>query len=132
MTTRSLIPLAAIAVMASMVWLTLQGEEQLAAVVVLGFLTMSGVVLLSRGGASTQRPVGLFLIALGIRVIAAVAVYQGGLVHLLGDEDATVWSWGWAQSEVWRGHIPGAGPLPPSILGAFGPENRGYIYLVAM
>ena len=40
MTPRSLIPIGAIAVAGLMVWLTLRGEEQLAGVVVLGFLTL--------------------------------------------------------------------------------------------
>ena len=49
MTTRSLIPLVGTLLAGMLTWLTLQGEEQLAAVVVLGFLTLCGLLLLALG-----------------------------------------------------------------------------------
>jgi Dolichyl-phosphate-mannose-protein mannosyltransferase len=132
MTTRHLILVAGLGVAGLMAWMTSAGEESLAGVVVFGLLTLCGMLLLTRGGAQTRRPVGLFLLAFGIRSLAGLALYQCGLVNVIGEPDAEAWSWGWAQAEVWRGHIEHAGSLPPSILGAFSGANRGYIYLCAM
>jgi len=132
MSARHLVPIVGVAIAGLMVWMTMGGEEPLAGIVVFGALAICGIILLMRGGARTPRPVGLFLVAFGVRALASLALYQCGLVSVIGEPDADVWSWGWAQEEVWRGHIEQAGTLPPSILGAFNGGNRGYIYLCAL
>lgn len=101
----------------------------LALTVVLGVV---GYLLISltqnhRGTLSFQAKI--FLIALGVRFLAAIAVYQFDLVSVLGDEDSSGWSAGIQFYQEWVRRRVGFLDLPEVLIGSFEGQHRGYYYL---
>jgi len=96
-------------------------------------LLLAGFYLLSltRDHKDTlQFQVKLFCSSFLVRYIAAIAIYQFGLVQVLGDEDASGWYNGvtllkeWEQQRLW------VVDLPAELLNAFDGNHLGYRYLL--
>ncbi|HWP42160.1 MAG TPA: glycosyltransferase family 39 protein, partial [Blastocatellia bacterium] len=76
--------------------------------------------------------VRLFLIAFAVRFMASVAIYQFGLVSVLGDEDSSGWWQGVFYKSQWEQNRVGLLDLPAVLSGAFEGHHRGYGYLVGL
>jgi hypothetical protein len=72
----------------------------------------------------------LFIFALGLRFALSIALYVGGLVALIGDDDSIGWFGGVVRMEEWEQEGVGLFDLPFALLGAFQGVNRGYKYLI--
>jgi hypothetical protein len=89
------------------------------------------VFVTSRHRDRLQFQLRLFLIAFAIRFALSIAIYQFGLVSVVGDEDASGWRvgagfhWNWTHSGMTLYQ------LPFELLRAFEGTNRGYHFLVA-
>lgn len=71
----------------------------------------------------------LFFSAFAVRFAVSIAVYQFGLVSVLGDEDSSGWSAGIYFYNDWVRRDIGLMDLPSVLLGAFEGHHRGYYYL---
>lgn len=74
--------------------------------------------------------VKLFLIALALRFIASIVIYEFGLVKVLGDEDSSGWYTGVTLMKSWIRQKIGFIDLPVVLAGAYDVQNKGYPYLV--
>jgi hypothetical protein len=72
----------------------------------------------------------LFLIAFALRFAMSIAIYQFGLVALLGDEDSSGWSGGVILQQRWLDREVGLLDLPSVLTGAFESQHRGYPYML--
>lgn len=90
-----------------------------------------GLLLLTRQHrASLPLQFKLFLTALGVRFLASLAIYEFGLVKVLGDEDASGWSSGVVQMQQWMQRQIGWLDLPEAMAQAFYQQQQGYRYLL--
>lgn len=74
----------------------------------------------------------LFLWAMTIRYITSTALYTGGLVKIIMDEDASGWIVGSAYRDGWESEGYTALDGPWLFLQAYGYTNKGYFYLLAV
>ncbi len=96
---------------------------------VLGVIGVT-VLLLTRGDRG-RGEMALFLTAFAIRFAASLAIYEGGLVEVIGDEDAQEWINGWTVKRYWELYQVGIFGLPSVLLDAYDSYNRGYMYFLA-
>ncbi len=80
--------------------------------------------------ASLPQQLKLFLAALGVRFLASVAIYEFGLVQVLGDEDSSGWTAGIVQMQQWTQRHLGWLDLPEALAQAFYQQQQGYRYLL--
>lgn len=70
----------------------------------------------------------LFLWAYALRFAMSLAIYQFGLVSILGDDDAIGWYYGVSYYNAWaRSSFL---DLPALLMGAFEGQHRGYYYML--
>jgi 4-amino-4-deoxy-L-arabinose transferase-like glycosyltransferase len=96
-------------------------------------LMLGGCLLLNVTTAHRQRmrfQVRLFCIAIGVRFAASIAIYNFGLVSVLGDEDASGWAVGVSLMQDWVRRDVGILDLPLALASAFEGQHRGYHYLL--
>lgn len=104
----------------------LSGLALIVALGIIGYL----LIPLTRNHRATLSLQGrIFLIAFGVRFLAAIAVYQFDLVSVLGDEDSSGWSAGIQFYEEWVRRGVGILDLPGVLVGAFEGHHRGYYFL---
>lgn len=72
----------------------------------------------------------LFLVALLVRFAAAVAVYEFGLVNVIGDADSSGYFMGAYYAGMWRKMGVGLFDLPGVLAGALSSYHEGYYYMV--
>lgn len=72
----------------------------------------------------------LFVTAYVVRFAASIAIYQFGVVSVLGDEDSSGWFNGVLLQQQWAQRGIGLLDLPVVMLGAFEGHQRGYGYLL--
>lgn len=90
-----------------------------------------GVLHLTRHHrASLPQQLKLFLVALGVRFMASLAIYEFGLVKVLGDEDSSGWATGIVQMQQWMQRHVGWLDLPEAMAQAFYQQQQGYRYLL--
>src|SRR5262245_42372596 len=70
----------------------------------------------------------IFVYAYVIRFVFSIAVYQLGLVKVLGDEDGIGWYFGVVNYQRWQ--RIGLFDIGPVLLGAFEGNHKGYYYLL--
>src|SRR6185295_2586317 len=88
-------------------------------------------LLVTRNHRQTmQRQVWLFVSALAVRFAMSIAIYEVGLVKVLGDEDASGWTSGAHLRENWLASGVSFFDLPYVLAGAFQGQHRGYGYLL--
>ena len=80
--------------------------------------------------ASLPQQIKLFLTALGVRFMASLAIYEFGLVKVLGDEDSSGWTAGIVQMQQWMQRHIGWLDLPEAMAQAFYQQQQGYRYLL--
>jgi hypothetical protein len=96
-------------------------------------LAACGVALLhlTRAHRETVRfQVRLFLVAFVARFLCSVAIYQGGLVDVIKDEDASGWAVGLAYQETWMKEGKSLLDLPELFAQAYRFQNRGFYHLL--
>ena len=74
--------------------------------------------------------VKLFLIALVVRFLFSIAVYEFGLVRVLGDDDSSGWLLGVYRMNVWTRQHLSILDLPGVMSQAFFERHLGYYYLL--
>ncbi|MGE3949424.1 MAG: hypothetical protein AB7H86_22350 [Blastocatellales bacterium] len=74
----------------------------------------------------------LFLIAITVRLAAAIAVYEFGLVNVIGDADSSGFYYGAYYAGLWRKEGVGLFDLPGVLLGALNSYHQGYYYMVGV
>jgi hypothetical protein len=72
----------------------------------------------------------LFLIAMLVRFLAALAIYEFGLSNVIGDEDSSGYFLGRYYGGLWIGQNRSFLELPSLWAPAFEEHHRGYYYLV--
>jgi 4-amino-4-deoxy-L-arabinose transferase-like glycosyltransferase len=97
------------------------------------FLLLGGlgwvILTLTRNHSQTMRlQLKLFLWAFGLRFGMSLAIYQFGLVSVLGDDDAIGWNFGVSYYNAWQ--RVSFLDLPSVLMGAFEGNHRGYYYLL--
>lgn len=98
-------------------------------------LMLGGWLLLNATSAHRQQmrfQIRLFCIAIGVRFVASLAVYDFGLVNILGDEDASGWVGGVGLMQEWARKGIGILDLPLTLAAAFEGHHRGYPYLLGV
>ncbi|MBI1737075.1 MAG: glycosyltransferase family 39 protein [Candidatus Rokubacteria bacterium] len=80
--------------------------------------------------ATIRFQIALFLVALAVRFGTAIAIYGFGLVDLIRDADATIWTSGLNTAKYWARYGVGLFDLPSVMLEAYSDDNRGYVYLL--
>lgn len=102
-------------------------------VVCLVFMGFGVLLLLCTG--NHQRRLGfqaaLFLGAFALRFAVAVVIYQGGLIDVLKDEDASGWLRATTLHQTWVRQEIGLGDLPAILRNLFQEYHQGYTYLLA-
>jgi hypothetical protein len=83
-------------------------------------------------GQTRREQILLFLCALFIRFAASVAIYEMGLVNVLGDEDSSGWKAGVALSEGWDRLRWGLPNLPEIWAESYKKQNHGFLYLAGL
>src|SRR5207244_844272 len=73
----------------------------------------------------------LFIVSFLVRFCASVAIYQLGLLSVLGDEDSSGWLGGEIIASHWQSQHVDFLHLPFSLLQSFNGHHLGYQYLVA-
>ncbi|HET9529637.1 MAG TPA: glycosyltransferase family 39 protein [Blastocatellia bacterium] len=100
---------------------------------VLFSLIGAGAILFTRHHRdSTSLQIRLFIYAYALRFGAAIAIYQFGLVSVLGDEDSSGWMLGVFYKAQWDRNMVGLLDLPAVLSGAFEGHHRGYGYLLGL
>jgi 4-amino-4-deoxy-L-arabinose transferase-like glycosyltransferase len=101
---------------------------------VLAFATLgSFLITLTREHYQTRyEQVKLFLCALGVRFAASIAIYEFGLVRVLGDEDSSGWFSGYRLMSDWNQRHLSLLDLPGLLVGAYDGQHKGYGYLVGL
>src|SRR5215510_13878961 len=90
----------------------------------------SFLLTLTRKHRQTQREqIKLFLCALGVRFAASIAVYEMGLVKVLGDEDGGGWQYGVFLANGWEKQHLSLLSLPEMWAGAYNTHHMGFHYL---
>ncbi|HYL99830.1 MAG TPA: hypothetical protein VEZ90_12820 [Blastocatellia bacterium] len=101
---------------------------------ILAFLlagTGVGMLYATRNHRSTVAfQTKLFLCAFGLRFLAAAAIYSGGLINVIKDEDASGWVAGLEVCKQWTKKGLGIFDLPAVLTGAFTGQHRGYEFMV--
>lgn len=91
-----------------------------------------GLLLLTRRHReSLPLQIKLFITALCVRFVAALTIYEFGLVKVLGDEDSSGWTAGIVQMQQWVQRHVGWLDLPEALAQAFYQQQQGYRYLLA-
>lgn len=91
----------------------------------------SFLITLTREHYQTRHEqIKLFFCALGVRFAASIAIYEFGLVRVLGDEDSSGWWAGLGLMNEWSQRHLGLLDLPGILVGAYEGHHRGYGYLV--
>lgn len=72
----------------------------------------------------------IFLAALGVRFLAALVIYEFGLIEILRDEDGSGWYAGVVLVQKWAQMKVGWLDLPAALSGAFFEQQQGYRYLL--
>lgn len=72
----------------------------------------------------------LFLVALAVRFAASIAVYEFGLVQVIGDADSSGYFMGAYYAGMWRKQGIGLFELPGVWVEAFSSYHYGYYYMV--
>jgi type III secretory pathway component EscS len=110
------------------------GDPDLAfAIVLFVLLCIVGTlsILATRNHRETLRfELKLFVIAFALRFAMSIAIYQFGLLALLGDEDSSGWIGGIILQQRWLHREIGLLDLPSVLTGAFEGQHRGYAYLL--
>jgi len=91
----------------------------------------SFLITLTREHYQTRHEqIKLFLCALGVRFAASIAIYEFGLVRVLGDEDSSGWWSGLGLASEWSQRHISLLDLPGILAGAYEGHHQGYGYLV--
>jgi Dolichyl-phosphate-mannose-protein mannosyltransferase len=100
------------------------------AVAVLPVLWIAGLALATAGRPREERSatMRLFTLSFLLRVAVAIAIYDTGLVGVVGDEDSSGWYAGWGFAQAWRGD-PGFAMIHPDLMQALQRSNQGYYFL---
>src|SRR5262245_15880533 len=72
----------------------------------------------------------LFFWAIALRMAVALAIYEGGLVDTLKDEDGSGWMVGAAYRQAWEDQGHSVLDAPALFLQAYETSNRGYFFLL--
>jgi hypothetical protein len=88
------------------------------------------VLMGRRHRATLHAQIRLFLIAFGVRLALALAIYQFGLVQYVGDEDAVGWHLGAVLADQWKDQGVTLLELPFRLGEVFEVQNRGYQYML--
>lgn len=102
---------------------------------VFAFLATAGclAILATRGHRQRPRFQGiLFLTAFALRFAASVALYHGGLIHVVGAEDDGGWVRGVALHRAWAGEGRGISDLPAAFAESYRTHHDGYYYLLGV
>jgi hypothetical protein len=97
------------------------------------FSVLGVVAIKATSGRQEAGPlVKLFLLAIGLRFAASLAIYQFGLVEIIKDEDASGWEIGKAFSERWAQEGVGYLDLPGVYAKAYQDLHKGYYYTLGV
>ena len=101
--------------------------------VFLGLSVGGGLILLLVRDSRVEfnRYLKLFLIAYAVRYAMAVAIYAGGLVSVLKDEDASGWTGGVALYQIWCDQNDTLFDIPYGLSYMFGDQQPGPNFLRA-
>lgn len=77
-----------------------------------------------------QEQIKIFLVALGARFVASIAVYEFGLAKVLGDEDSGGFYRGLVLAYQWGKQQVGLFELPGVLAEAYQKHHEGYYYMV--
>jgi hypothetical protein len=101
-------------------------------VLILGFAALGCLLIkyMHLQYLNRRELIKLFLIAIVVRYIAAIVIYDYGLVEVLGDEDSGGWYNGVTLMKTWMRQKVGFIDLPVVLAGAYDVQNKGYTYLV--
>lgn len=89
------------------------------------------ILILDKFNQDTLRQqMQLFFVAFGVRFIMSIAIFHFGLIHVLGDEDASGWKAGYWVAQKWIFYEIGLLQLPSALLETFEHENFGYRYML--
>ena len=103
------------------------------AILLIPMLAVGGYALISltaTHAATRPHQQKLFLIAFGIRVLGALAIYEMGLGSIVGDEDSSGYYMGRMFAGIWEAQGKTFLDLPALWAPAFEEHHRGYYYLV--
>ncbi|HYP26513.1 MAG TPA: hypothetical protein VE262_07340 [Blastocatellia bacterium] len=98
--------------------------------IILGLLGTAALYLTKQHRATLKMQVELLWVALAVRFLASVVIYEFGMVNVLGDEDASGWVGGVGFYESWTRKGFGLLDLPSLLAGAFEGHHRGYYYML--
>ncbi len=76
-----------------------------------------------------HEQIKLFLVALGVRFLASIVVYEMGLVSVLGDEDSSGWMYGIFLANGWDKQQMGLLSLPEMWAESYDKHHMGFHYL---
>lgn len=110
-------------------------NDLLLGLIMFALLSAAGcfLITLTRNHFQTRHlQMKLFLIAMAVRLAAAIAVYEFGLVNVIGDADSSGFYYGAYYAGLWRKDGIGIFELPGVLLGAFNSYHQGYYYMVGV
>ena len=98
------------------------------------FGVLGSLVLLSTQKHRETLPmqIKVFATAFALRFISSIAIYQFGLVAVLGDEDSSGWVVGATLRQTWLRQGVGIFELPSVLGGAYSGGHHGYYYLLGL
>ena len=89
------------------------------------------LITLTKNHQQTRHhQIKLFLIAMGVRFLAALAIYEFGLVSIVGDEDSSGVFMGGYYASMWQRQGLSLIDLPSAWVPAFSSHHQGYYYLI--
>jgi hypothetical protein len=93
-----------------------------------------GVIAIQATSSPNQREfeVKLFVLAIGVRFLCSIVIYQFGLVSIIKDEDAGGWYVGKAWHQEWLQNGVSYLDLPAMFFQSYSEHHKGYYYLVAI
>src|SRR5262245_36408681 len=89
-----------------------------------------GLLSFTRHRDNLHTQMQSFLVALVVRFVMAVIIYEFGFLKVLGDEDSSGWYSGVALMRDWTQRQVSILDLPAAMAQAFQYQHRGYAYLV--
>lgn len=105
----------------------LQGVTAILALALLG----CGVLLvIDHNREELRKQQTIFLVALVLRFLVSVAIYQFGFVKYVGDQDASGWFAGVILANEWKAQNVSLLELPFRMVEAFHHHHKGYNYLL--
>jgi len=97
---------------------------------ILGVMGTGALYMTKQHRATLRMQLELFWAAFAVRFIASIVIYQFGMMHVLGDEDASGWMVGSGLQRLWARQGVSLIDLPFILTEAFEGHHRGYYYML--